>query len=137
MVIGFGLCVAELVLPALILIWLGVAAFVLSLLMLVIPMSLTIQLLMWAFLSAAFTLLWLRVFKPESTDSRAGSSTEMIGEVGLLVRPVEPFVKGEILFQRPLLGSDRWICIADTHIPAGSRVQVLSIEGSAVKVTLA
>lgn len=133
-VVGFALCVAEVFLPALILIWLGISAIVLGLILLVIPIPLTGQLLIWAFLSSFSTFLWIRVFKPKSTDSRAGSSSEMIDETGLLVTAVEPFSKGEVLFQRPLLGADRWSCISDAAIKAGTKVQVVSIEGSVVRV---
>jgi membrane protein implicated in regulation of membrane protease activity len=137
LVIGFALCVAELLLPALVLIWLGIAALILGLLLLVIPLGLTAQLLLWTVLSAGLTWLWLRVFKNTPTDSRIGSSCEILGEVGLLVKDVEPFARGEILFQRPLLGSDRWSCTAEVRLVAGSRARVVAVEGNALKVVAA
>lgn len=133
-VVGLALCVAEIFLPALILIWLGISAVVLGLVLLVISIPLTGQLLIWALLSSFFTFLWIRVFKPKTTDSRVGSSSEMIDETGLLVTTVEPFSKGEVLFQRPLLGADRWSCISEVSIKAGTKVRVVSIEGSVVRV---
>ncbi|MDO6385263.1 NfeD family protein [Uliginosibacterium sp. 31-12] len=136
-VIGFALCVAELALPALVLIWLGVAALALGLLVLLIPMQMTLQLLLWAVLSTALTFGWLRFFRRRPDDLRVGSSSEALGEIGLLVKAVEPYVPGEVLFQRPVLGSDRWACIAEAKLSAGSRVRVLAVEGSCVRVEAA
>lgn len=133
-VIGFALCLAELALPALVLVWLGISALALGLLLLVFPFSLTLQLFIWAASSAGLTYLWLVVFKRTPADSRAGSSGEIIGETGLLVKDAGPFLKGELIFQRPILGADRWQCIAETHLRAGARVKVVAVEGSVLKI---
>jgi hypothetical protein len=58
----------------------------------------------------------------------------IIGEVGLLTRTVAPFEKGEVRFQKPLLGADVWECIADDAIKSGERVRVVAVEGSFLKV---
>ncbi len=105
-----------------------------SKLLLVFPFSLTLQLFIWAASSAGLTYLWLVVFKRTPADSRAGSSGEMIGETGLLVKDAGPFLKGELIFQRPILGADRWQCIAETHLRAGARVKVVAVEGSVLKI---
>jgi membrane-bound ClpP family serine protease len=80
-------------------------------------------------------VLWFKLFKPEIYKSRAGmSDSNIIGEVGLLVREVAPFERGQVRFQKPLVGSEVWECIADQTIASGARVKVLSIEGSLLKV---
>ena len=55
-------------------------------------------------------------------------------EVGMLVRDVAPFEKGEVRFQKPILGADVWECIADEAIRSGERVRVLEVEGSFLKI---
>ena len=93
---------------------------------------------MWVAASVALVLLWFKVFKPQLPKSLSGrSSAQAIGEVGLLVTSVEPFQKGSVRFQTPLIGSDVWECIADESITAGTRVKVVSVEGSLVRVTKA
>ncbi|MDP3031641.1 MAG: hypothetical protein Q8N33_06155 [Rhodocyclaceae bacterium] len=37
-------------------------------------------------------------------------------------------------FQKPILGTDVWECIADEAIKSGERVRVLDVEGSFLKV---
>jgi membrane protein implicated in regulation of membrane protease activity len=62
------------------------------------------------------------------------SDASLIGEIGLLTREVAPFQKGEVRFQKPMLGADVWPCLADEAIAAGARVKVLTVEGSLLKV---
>lgn len=134
LVIGLFLCISELVLPAFVLIWLGLSALLLVLLLLAVPLSLTAQLLAWTVLSTALVFLWLRVFRNKNESMRIGTSDAAVGEIGLLVRDVMPFAPGEIIFQRPLMGSDRWVCVADAKLSAGSRARVVRVEGNALKV---
>ena len=134
LVLGCALCASELVVPAFILVWLGLAAFVLTLLTAVVDIGLSNQLLLWAIFSTVLVVLWLRVFKPSDQKTRSGTSSSIIGEVGLLVRSVEPYQQGQVLFQRPVMGADRWDCVCETAVPAGARVKVVGVEGSTLKV---
>jgi hypothetical protein len=101
----------------------------------VLDLGVTAQLAAWLAASLLFIVLWFRVFRPERHKTRIGmSEPAMIGEVGLLAHDVAPFEKGEVRFQKPLLGSDCWPCIADEPIRAGERVKVVTVEGSILKV---
>ncbi|MDP3037325.1 MAG: NfeD family protein, partial [Rhodocyclaceae bacterium] len=62
------------------------------------------------------------------------ADANVVGEIGMLVRNVAPFEKGEVRFQKPILGTDVWECIADEAIRSGERVRVLDVEGSFLKV---
>jgi inner membrane protein len=135
LIVGFVLCISELAVPAFVLIWLGLAALILGGLLLIFPLSLTTQLLIWAILSTALVFVWLRIFRSKDQTIRIGTSNAALGEIGLLVRDVMPFQSGEVLFQRPLMGSDRWNCISDTKLNAGSRVRVVGVEGNMLKVS--
>lgn len=134
LVIGLALCVCELAIPAFVLIWLGLAAIVLGLLMVVLPLTLTAQLLIWVILSTLLVFLWLHVFRAQDKTTKVGTSDAAIGEVGLLVREVKPYQRGEVMFQRPLMGTDRWACTSDVPLAAGSRVRVIAVEGNTLTV---
>ncbi|MFA5082986.1 MAG: NfeD family protein, partial [Hydrogenophilaceae bacterium] len=58
----------------------------------------------------------------------------VIGIAGLLTRPVTETGHGEILFQRPVLGSDRWPVVADAPIAAGEKARVVDVLGQTLKV---
>lgn len=134
---GMLLTLAELVIPAFYIIWFGLGALLVGVIVLLAPgLSGTAQISLWIIASLAMTVLWFRVFRQGFERTRSGTAAgEVIGETGLLVAAIEPFAKGRVRFQRPLLGADEWVCLADESIKAGERVRVVAIEGSFLKVT--
>lgn len=133
-VFGLVLIVAELAVPQFVLIWFGLGALVVALLQLLLPMGDVAQILAWIVASLAMVLLWFRVFKTRLHSTRIGLADAALGESGVLVGAVEPFKRGSVRFQKPLLGAEVWECIADESIPAGERVRVVAVEGSFLKV---
>ncbi len=134
-VTGIVLILAELAVPAFVLIWFGLGALLVAVLVALASIGVTAQLAAWLVISVLLVVLWFKVFRPESHKTRVGmSEPAMIGEIGLLTQPVAPFGRGEVRFQKPLLGTDVWPCIADEEIGAGTRVKVIAVEGSLLKV---
>ena len=132
---GIALIVAELAVPAFVLIWFGLGALVVALAMAMLNLGMTAQLTLWLLVSLALVVGWFKVFKPNMHKTRIGmSDANVVGEVGVLVHDVAPFTKGQVRFQKPILGSDVWECIADEAIKSGERVKVLDVEGSFLKV---
>jgi len=136
-VAGIGLALAELAIPAFFVIWFGAGALLVGLATLFMPdLSLAEQLSIWLLASLAFVFAWFRVFKTSRHKTRIGlSDGQLVGEVGLTVTEVAPFQRGTVRFQKPMLGSEEWACMADESIPAGERVRVAAVEGSFLKVT--
>jgi len=136
---GIGLILAELVIPSFFVVWFGLGALLVGLLALLIPgLSLTAQLAIWTAASLAMVMLWFKVFKPGFHKTRIGTAAgEAIGEIGLLVSAVAPFERGKVRFQRLVLGSEEWVCMADAPIAAGERVKVIAVEGSFLTVSKA
>jgi len=133
---GIVLILAELALPAFVLVWFGLGALVMTAVLLVAPgLGITAQLAIWLFVSLALTGFWFKVFKPNQHKTRIGmSASEVVGEIGVLTHDVAPFARGEVRFQKPMVGADVWPCIADEEIKAGERVKVLEVDGSLLKV---
>lgn len=133
---GVLLTLAELAIPAFYIIWFGLGALLVGLCLLLAPeLAVTIQVILWILASVGMTVLWFQVFRHSTTRTRSGTASgEVIGETGLLVAAIEPYAKGRVRFQRPLLGSDEWVCLADENIAAGERVRVIAVEGSFLKV---
>jgi inner membrane protein len=132
---GIALIVAELAVPAFVLIWFGLGALVVALAMALLDLGMTAQLTLWLVVSLALVAGWFKVFKPNMHKTRIGmADANVVGEIGMLVRAVAPFEKGEVRFQKPILGSDVWECLADETIKSGERVKVLDVEGSFLKV---
>jgi membrane protein implicated in regulation of membrane protease activity len=139
MVIGLALVVMELAVFSFFVIWFGLGALLVGVGMLVVPdMAFSTQMLLWTAASVAMTVLWFTVLRKRGDKTRSGQADEVLGEIGVLVRAVEPLgvasVRGEVRFQKPILGSDVWPCLADESIAAGERVRVLAVDGQLLKV---
>lgn len=135
MVLGLLLGLAELAVPSFFIIWFGLGALLVGVILLLVPtLGFNTQVLLWSLASASMTVLWFKVFR-NASRTRSGQADEVLGEIGVLTHTVEPFAKGEVRFQKPLLGSDVWPCLADEAIAAGERVKVLAVDGQLLKVT--
>jgi len=135
-VLGLVLIAAELAVPAFVLVWFGLGALFTGLALFIVPsLSQATQIMLWTLSSIAMMVLWFKLFKKSFYKTRVGmSDSNIIGEVGLLIRDVEPFKKGQVRFQKPLMGSDVWDCISDETIQRSERVKVLSVEGNFLKI---
>jgi membrane protein implicated in regulation of membrane protease activity len=133
---GIALVLLELAIPSFFVIWFGLGALFVGLMLLIAPgLPVSVQLLLWAASSATMTIAWFRYFKRFTNHTRIGTADgDVIGEIGLLVHAVAPFTRGKVRFQRPILGAEEWPCAADADIDAGVRVKIVSVEGSFVKV---
>jgi membrane protein implicated in regulation of membrane protease activity len=135
MVFGLALGLTELAVPSFFLIWFALGALLVGAALLVAPeLSLAAQILLWTLASAAMTVLWFKVLRDKSNLMRSGQADDVLGEIGVLVRAVQPFEKGEVRFQKPVMGSEVWPCLADEAIAAGERVRVLAVDGQLLKV---
>lgn len=139
MVLGLGLGLLELVVPSFFIIWFGLGALLVGVAMLVAPgIAFSTQIVLWTLASVLMTVLWFRVFRKDGGKTRSGQANEVLGEIGVLVRAVEPLGvesgRGEVRFQKPVMGSDVWPCLADEAIAAGERVRVLAVDGQLLKV---
>jgi hypothetical protein len=132
--LGLGLIVVEMLVSTFFLLWFGLGALITGFATLLLPLSFTAQLLVWTLASAAMVAVWQKYFKtPDRTH--AGQAKEgVLGITGLVTRPVSETGKGEILFQRPVLGTDRWPVVADAPVAAGERARVVDVLGQTLKI---
>ncbi len=138
-ILGLIFMGSELLIPAFVLVWFGLGACLVAGYMVLFPVTpFILQMTFWLTGSLIFVALWFTVFKNTRHKTFSGrASAEIVGEIGLVIDAVDPFHKGRVRFQQPIVGSDVWDCIADQNIGVGSRVKVASIEGNILKVTLA
>ncbi|HNQ04341.1 MAG TPA: NfeD family protein [Thiobacillaceae bacterium] len=134
LVLGMVLMGIEMLTPTFFLMWFGLGAVLVGLTVAVLPLDFTAQVLGWALASAAMTGVWLKFFRnPDRTH--AGRAKEgVVGVAGLVSRAIPEMGQGEVLFQRPILGSDRWPAVADAPIPAGEKVRIVDVLGQTLRV---
>lgn len=134
MVLGLALIALEMLVPTFFLMWFGLGAILVSLLNLVAVPGFAVQLLLWAVASLAMMAVWIRYFKVPDRNRSGQAKEGVIGIAGLITRPVTDTSDGEILFQRPVLGADRWPVVADAPIPSGAKAKVVDVLGQTLKV---
>ena len=134
-VLGLCLAIAELAIPAFFIIWFGIGAIGVGLLLLIWPaLSVSTQLIVWAVISSILVGVWFRYLRPRTMTVIGTSAANVTGEVGILVSDLCSNSRGQVRFQKPVLGSDIWECYADANIKAGERVRIVAVEGSFIKV---
>ncbi len=134
-VLGLCLAMAELLVLAFFIVWFGIGAIVVGIILLIVPdLTVATQMLLWAGLSTALVIFWFRYLKPRTVTAVGTSATHVTGEVGTLVSDLCPDTRGQVRFQKPVLGSDTWECYADSNIKAGERVRIVAVEGNFIKV---
>lgn len=138
-VLGIVLMLLELAVPSFFLVWFGLGALIVGGLLVFFPgVPFAFQILGWTLSSLIFVALWFKVFKPNIFKSRAGMARgSLIGEVGLVTRDIRPYEKGQVRFQKPILGDEVWESVAEEEIRVGERVRVLEVEGNTLKVSRA
>ena len=137
LVFGVALILLELILPTFFILWFGIGAVLVAPIALLFPsLQLDAQGLLWLLFSSVIIALWFKVFRRKKPDVR-WTADSVIGEVGLLTLAVSEFQKGRVRFQKPILGNEEWVCIADTDIPAGERVRLTAIEGNVARIVRA
>jgi hypothetical protein len=133
-VIGLALIGVELLIPAFYLIWFGLGALLMAPVSAVFPLSLAAQVALWAASSALMLGLWLKFFRNPDRTTAGQAKEGALGVTGLITKAVGEMGEGEILFQRPVLGSDRWPVVADSPIASGVKARVVDVMGQTLKV---
>jgi hypothetical protein len=116
--------------------WFGIAALCVALMLAVSPSTpLAMQLLAFSVLSLTSLAVWRRKYQSQSPRSRVGQShDDSIGKVGRITVAVSADQNGSILFTVPVMSSREWTVISDVAIEIGAQAEVISIEGNFLRV---
>ena len=131
-VLGAALLIAEVLLPGVFFVWLGLAAVVLGLLLALLPLSVPVQLVVFAALSVLSIFLGRRLLarlpRSAESDSLNLGASRLIGRTVVLT---EPILNGQ---GRARVGDGVWP-VHGPDTPAGSTVQIVSAEGTTLTVS--
>ncbi|MEZ5557658.1 MAG: NfeD family protein [Pseudomonadales bacterium] len=135
--LGIGLALLEMLLASFTVLWFGLGAVVVGLVLLAFPtLNLSLQLLLWLLASGGFAVWWFKYFKPRMVDkTRAGITREaVIGQTGQVIRAPAPPGRGLVRFTIPVLGDDEWEFICEDPVVPGDRVRVTDFSGNTLVV---
>lgn len=137
-IFGLILSVSEIFVLSFVLLWFGLGAIAVGLLLLVFEIPITIQILLWILFSSFNVFAWFKWVSPRlKTKTLSGMSREkMIGQVGTVIElNLSHEGRGKLRFPAPILGDDEWQFICVDTIEVGSRVVVKEFSGNALIVT--
>jgi membrane protein implicated in regulation of membrane protease activity len=125
------LAAAETFIPGALAIWFGAAAFVLGVVLLVVPIRWELQLVLFGALSVVATLLWWKFGRSRNVDSEQPMlnhrAAQYIGREFPLAEPIQGG-RGKVL-----VGDTVWL-VQGSDAPAGARVRVVGVTGAVLQV---
>ena len=133
-ILALLLIAGEVLLPGYFLLWIGIAAAAMGVLVwLLPPMGLLLQAVLFALLAFAACVLYARLLRPRLERREPGSERlnrrgeQMIGQRYELV---EPIVNGR---GKARVGDGQWL-VSGPDLPLGATVEVVSVEGTTLQV---
>lgn len=140
LVLGFSLLIVEIFVPTFASLWFGAAAIIVAALAWLLPVSVSVQIIIWLLLSAIFLLAWFKFIKPLSVDrTKAGlGGSVIVGETGMIIAQPQPQPDraGMVRFNVPIVGATEWMCrTRGEQVAVGDRVVVTDIVGNELIVS--
>ena len=138
LVLGFVLLIIEMFVPTFASLWFGGAAIIVAALAWLLPISVSMQIIIWLVLSAIFLVAWFKFIKPLSVDrTKAGlGGSVIIGETGMIIVAPQLERAGVVRFSVPIVGAAEWMCrTSGEQVAVGDRVIVTDIVGNELIVS--
>jgi len=131
LVLGIMLIIGEIFIPSFTILWFGLGALVVGLLMTIIKVELSFQILLWTVTSVTFAILWFWLIKPRAEDrnNRELARQSSVGEGGQVIKLPTATTKGKLRFTTAVLGCDEWEFVCEENVRLGDRLFVKEISG--------
>lgn len=135
-ILGLVLLSVEMLSGTFYILWFGIAAVCVAVMLFVFPaMPLAGQLFAFTLLSVLSLTIWKRNYAPKQPGLRVGQAQDdTIGKVGRLTAAVSPEQNGTITFTVPVMGSREWAAISDQTIEVGEQAEVVAVVGNYLRV---
>ncbi len=136
-ILGLILVATEMVTGTFYILWFGIAALVVSVILLLFPdLHIGLQLFIFAALSLVSLAIWkLHYRKSSKNDLKIGQSQgDEVGRVGTIIQAASRKQNGRIQFAQGVMGSREWAAIADEDLEEGAEAEITAIVGNAVRV---
>ena len=135
-ILGLILLGVEMLSGTFYILWFGIAALCVALMLYAFPeATLALQLLAFSLLSLGSLAVWKLKYQNAAPRLRVGQShDEAIGKFGRMTQSASAEQIGRIAFTIPVMGSREWDAISDEAIEAGAEAQIIGIEGNYLRI---
>ncbi len=129
-IVGVAMMLLEFVIPGLIVIFFGVGAWITALLMLILPLPIEAQLIIFLLGSVA-SLIFLRKYlkKNNNNPEEVKSADDLVGLIGEITKEVTPNKAGSVF-----LSGTTWKVEADETLSLGEKCVVIAKKGLVLTV---
>lgn len=131
--LGFILLILEMGTGTFVILGLGVAAVIVGVLDLLVPMTFLNQILTWIVLSLISLWAWKKWMKTPHV-SNTGQSDHSLDTLGTVTQEIHPNKRGKVTFDTPVLGNTSWHATSTGHIEKGARIKIDEINGQLITV---
>ena len=134
-IIGIVFFILEITTFTLIFIGFGITSILVGIIDLIFNTNINFELSIWGIFSIVSITIWYRFFKIK-TVSNAGQSNSMTDMKGIVIEEINPYDRGRVKFNIPLLGEREWEAISktDKKISCGSQIDVIQVKGQILLV---
>jgi membrane protein implicated in regulation of membrane protease activity len=111
----------------------GLAATITGTLSYYLDITFTVELFIWALLSAVVVSVWYHLFRRGNT-TQSGQSHYRVDTIGIVTEDITPSHHGRVIFDTPVLGNREWPAFANEAIQKDTDVEIVQISGQLIKV---
>ena len=132
-VFGLVLLLIELLTGTFFVLTLAVSALIVGIISLLMIISFNGELTLWIILSLVGIAGWYK-WLLDKTTPKSGQSNYRLDTLGTVKKEIDPNLRGEVVFDNPVLGNTTWIATSDELIKEGERVKIVEVNGQLIKV---
>ena len=130
---GIFLITLEIFTGTFIMLGLGVASMLVGASDNLFKTSLETELILWMILSVLSLVLWFKYIKDPHQES-SGQSNYSLDTQGVITKTINANARGEVKFDRPVLGNTSWTATSKETIEINSRIKIIQVKGQLIEV---
>ena len=134
--LGIILLTMEMFTGTFIMLGLGLAAIIVGMIDALYPLSIEVALSIWMLLSLLAIAIWFKYMKDNSIET-SGQSNYSLETLGTIKTAITQNGRGEVRFDKPVLGNTLWKATAKEDLHENTRVKIIEVKGQLIEVAKA
>lgn len=133
-VLGLVLIISEMATGTFITLGFGIAAIVVGLVDLIVPLGFVVQLGIWIVFGTLCVMILFKWFNQAPTVSSTGQSSYGFDTLGTVTQTIRPHRRGKVVFDTAILGTTEWNATSSHNLEEGRRIKIVEVKGQLIEV---